>query len=187
MPLIPWRKLDAEVLFENPWWKYKRDSVVLPDGSTGEYHYVETPGSVMVIARTEHDELLLVRQYRHLNERESIEFPAGGVKPGQNWDAAARAELREESGTVADNLRCIGSFNPFNGVTSEICRVYFASGLRHVEADPDRTEQFEVLALDEADIQALIAAGELWDGMTLAAWSLYKTMQFGADFTGTQA
>jgi ADP-ribose pyrophosphatase len=182
MPLIPWTKLKEDLLFENPWWKYKRDEVLLHDGARGEYHYVETHGSVMILPRTVDRELLLVRQYRHLNQRESIEFPAGGVKPGQNWDVAARAEMLEETGTVADTLRLIGSFNPFNGVTSEICRVYLATGLRQVNAEPDPTEQIEVLVLDEAEIPALIAAGELWDGMSLAAWSLYKTMQFGSDF-----
>ncbi|MCZ7558017.1 MAG: NUDIX hydrolase [Bacteroidia bacterium] len=182
MPLTPWKKVKEEILHANPWWTYKRDQVLRHDDSHGEYHYVETPGSVMVIPRTAEGEFLLVRQYRHLNQRESIEFPAGGVKAGQSWDAAARAELREEAGTTATTLTLIGSFNPFNGVTNEICRVYAASGLAAVAAQPDPSEQFEVLVLTETDIHALIAAGELWDGMSLAAWSLYRNTQFGAQF-----
>jgi ADP-ribose pyrophosphatase len=186
MPLIPWKKLKEEVVHENPWWKYKRDQVLRHDGSEGEYHYVETPGSVMIIPRTSEGEFLLVRQYRHLNERDSIEFPAGGVKTGQTWEAAARAELSEETGHHPTSLTLIGSFNPFNGVTNEICRVYVASGLTVTEAHPDPTEQFEVLMLKETDIQALIAAGEFWDGMSLAAWSLYQTAHFGAQFVREQ-
>jgi 8-oxo-dGTP pyrophosphatase MutT (NUDIX family) len=178
MPLSPWKKLNEEILFENPWWKYKRDQVLLPDGSPGEYHYVETGGSVMVIARTGANEILLVRQYRHLNMRESLEFPAGGIKQGQTQRDAAMAELREEAGVAPGSLKLLGSFNPFNGVTNELCHVYLASELQEVAAHPDRTEQFEILAVEESDIPALIAAGELWDGMTLAAWALYRTLDF---------
>lgn len=36
---------------------------------------------------------------------------AGGVEPGEEWEAAARRELREETGLVADELRPIGEFS----------------------------------------------------------------------------
>ncbi|HOJ05530.1 MAG TPA: NUDIX hydrolase [Bacteroidota bacterium] len=176
MALQRWTILGQSTVFENPWWKYRRDDVIFPNASRGEYHYVETRGSVMIVPRTEQGEFLLVRQYRHLNRRESIEFPAGGRKEGQGWEDAARAELLEEANMEAGTLQPLGSFNPFNGVTSEISRVYLASDLRAAEGTPDPTEEFELLVLNAMEINALIAAGELWDGMSLAAWSLYNVL-----------
>ena len=173
MPLHIWKKRGEETLHRNPWWSYKRDRVILPSGEEGEYHYVQTPGSVMVLPVDADGRFVLVRQYRYLNRRESLEFPAGGIKPGQDASMAARAELREEAGLEAASLEDIGCFNPFNGVTDELCRVFVARGLRVVEAVPDHTEEFEVLSLHAPEVAAAMADGSLWDGMTLAAWALF--------------
>lgn len=180
MSLNHWRTRDVRIMHRNPWWVYKRDRVILPSGEEGEYHYVQTPGSVMVIPRDADGSLILVRQYRYLNRRESLEFPAGGVKPGQSVLDAARAELREEAGFVADLLEEIGAFNPFNGVTDEICRVYLARGLHAVGALPDATEEFEMLRHTREQLHSAVADGTLWDGMTLAALSLYDAARFPA-------
>jgi ADP-ribose pyrophosphatase len=120
-------------------------------------------------------ELLMVRQYRHLAGRESLEFPGGGVKAGTTPEAAARSELAEEAGRGATELRLVGRFNPFNGVTDEMCHVYVATGLRPVgEPRPDETEELEGESVRPAELEARIRAGEVWDGMTIAAWHLAR-------------
>ncbi|MCB2205154.1 NUDIX hydrolase [bacterium] len=177
MSLGRWTRRAGEVLLRNPWWEYRRDDVTLPSGSRGEYHFVHTPGSVMVIPEHEDGRIVLVRQYRYLNDRESVEFPAGGVKEGQGREQAARAELREEAGLEAAELQEIGQFNPFNGVTDELCSVYLARGLRACAAAPDETEEFEILTLRSEEFPAMVKDGRIWDGMTLATWSLLRSMR----------
>ncbi len=115
----------------------------------------------------------MTRQFRYLNQRESLEFPGGGVDPSLGYEKSAIRELRQESGFDCDSLEIIGEFNPFNGVTSEICRVYLASGLTGVEVTADESEEFEIMELSNQEIFDKINKGELWDGMTLAAWALY--------------
>jgi ADP-ribose pyrophosphatase len=181
MALKHWTTRGEETLHRNPWWLYKRDRVVLPSGAEGEYHYVQTPGSVMVVPVATDGRFLLVRQYRYLNRRESVEFPAGGIKAGQSAEDAARAELREEAGVTAGVLEEIGYFNPFNGVTDELCRVFVARELVTVASQPDATEEFELLQLDRAGLRAAAADGALWDGMTLAALSLFEAVRCGAE------
>ncbi|MBR9975621.1 MAG: NUDIX hydrolase [Bacteroidetes bacterium] len=179
MSLQIWTKRSEETLHRNPWWLYKRDRVTLPSGAEGEYHYVQTPGSVMVIPVDAQGCFVLVRQYRYLNRRESLEFPAGGIKAGQDADAAARAELREEAGLEASSLEKIGQFNPFNGVTDELCTVYVATELRQGDASPDDTEEFEVQRLRGEELVTATVSGALWDGMTLAAWAMYQALEPG--------
>jgi ADP-ribose pyrophosphatase len=173
MALRRWTRLAQETLFRNPWWEYRRDALRLPSGADGEYHYVHTPGSVMLLPRNDDGSFILVRQYRYLLDRESVEFPAGGVKETQSVGDAAIAELREEAAVEADMLREIGRFNPFNGVTDELCHVFLATGLRACEAMPDATEEFEILTCSENAIQQMIIDGHIWDGMSLAAWALF--------------
>ena len=167
-----WRTLTEETLLENPWWAYKRNTFVLPSGTHGVYHYVETPGSVMVVPVAADGRVVLVRQYRYLNGRDSVEFPGGGIPRGMAAAAAAEKELREEAGLVADTLLPLGTFNPYNGVTNELCHVFLATGHRTVPSEPDETEECEALLVSREELSALIARGEIWDGMTLAAWSM---------------
>ncbi len=174
MPLQHWKKLTEKTLHKNPWWTYKVDTFNIRAGQTGEYHYVHTPGASLVIPILDDGKILLVRQYRYLCDRESLEFPCGGVKEGSTYENTAREELAEETGFTASSFEAVGEFNPYNGVTDEICRVFFARQLSKVESSPDTTEEFEQHRLSTHELQLKIDAGEVWDGMTLAAWSLAR-------------
>jgi len=174
MPLTPWKKRSESIVFRNPYWTYKRDSFELPSGKPGEYHYVHTNGSSMVVPVQEDGTLLLVNQYRYLLGRESAEFPCGSVKDGSTHEETARQELTEEAGYFAGSLVLTGEFNPYNGVTDEMCRVYVAKDLRFVGGEPDETEEFELLRVTPAEVEARIRSGAIWDGMTIVAWFLAK-------------
>ena len=172
MTLKRWTKLSEAVLFKNPWWTYKKDSCLLPSGRNGEYHYVYSNGSSLVIPLMSDGTILLVNQYRYLVGRESLEFPCGSVKEGSSHDDAAACELTEETGYSAGRLVRVGEFNPYNWVTNEMCCVYAASGLRHVGDHPDETEEFESIVLTPGQIDERIDGGIIWDGMTIAAWAI---------------
>ena len=170
--LARWKTLDSRILHKNPFWTYKMDRFEIPGKMRGEYYFVTTNGSSMVIPVTEDGKVGLVKQYRYLCDRDCIEFPCGSVKPNSDHLETAHAELAEEAGVQAGNMQLIGEYNPYNGVTTEMCNVYLATKLIQTESRPDATEEFERLWLLPAELDALIRAGEIWDGMTLAAWAL---------------
>lgn len=172
--LRPWKTLAESVRFKNPWWTYKLDRFELPSGKEGEYHYVHTNGSSCVIPLLRDGRIMMVRQYRYLARRDSVEFPCGAVKDGSTHDETAAQELAEETGYDAGRMILVGEFNPYNGVTDEMCRVYMARDLRHVGARPDETEEFESVPLRPEEIEAQIQDGTIWDGMSIAAWSLAR-------------
>jgi ADP-ribose pyrophosphatase len=174
MPLAPWKKLTHSVVSRNGYWTYCKDEYELPSGRRGEYFYVHTNGASLIIPVTQDGRILLVRQYRYLCSRESIEFPCGGVKDGTSHNETAWHELREETGYTSDRVLLAGSFNPYNGVTDEICNVYIARDLKYVGVEPDETEEFEQLSLAPEEIDAKIADGTIWDGMTIAAWGIVR-------------
>ncbi|MGA9116475.1 MAG: NUDIX hydrolase [Bacteroidota bacterium] len=174
MGLRIWLKLSTRVVHRNPWWTYLRDECRLPSGARGEYHYVHTNGSAMVVPVLADGSLLLVNQYRYLRARESLEFPCGSVKEGAGYEDTAVQELAEETGYRAGRLQSAGSFNPYNGVTDEICRVYLAHDLRKTGGEPDPTEEFELVPLAPHSLEEKIRSGMVWDGMTIAAWHLVR-------------
>ena len=168
----PYKLISKTVVLRNPWWQYCRDQIELPSGKPGEFHYVRTNGSSMVVPETGDGRLLLVRQYRYTGNRDSIEFPCGGLKEGATHDDTAKIELIEETGFRADWITSVGGFNPCNGLLDEICLVYIARELHHVGARPDETESFEPVLLTREEVDASIRDGTIWDGMTIAAWAI---------------
>ena len=173
MSLKKLETLGSKLLLKNPYWEYKLDNYTLPGGQTGEYHYVHTPGAAMVIPVHDDGTLILVKQFRYLWKRESMEFACGGVKDG-DFLSTAKNELAEEAQLAARDLRQVGEFNPFNGATDEICRVYLATGLSEATRERDASEEFEVLRMTVAEFEELAAKGAIWDGMTLAGWMLAR-------------
>jgi len=166
-------KIDSGIKYSNPYWQYRFDHYTMPDGKPGEYHYVQTNGSTMIIPQSDNNTFVLIRQYRYLNQRESIEFPGGGIKEKNSPIENAREELLEETGYAAKSIEEIGAFNPFNGVTDEICHVFLAKGLEKRAADPEQSEEFEIIELTKERFFENIKSGEIWDGMTLASWMLF--------------
>ncbi|MDD5363016.1 MAG: NUDIX hydrolase [Ignavibacteria bacterium] len=174
MSLKEWKHKSTVVKFANPWWEYRLDECYIPNGKQYEYHFVHTGGSAMIIPVTETGKLILVKQYRYLNRKFSIEFPSGGIKDGQNPDDIARKELIEETG-FDGILEKIGYFNPYNGITDEYCHVYIARNLTESEKETkDEQEEFEYYFLSPQEVESMIKSNEIHDGMTMAAWSIAR-------------
>jgi ADP-ribose pyrophosphatase len=128
----------------------------------------------MVVPLLSDGRVLALNQYRYLAGRESIEFPCGSVQEGSDYDATARKELLEETGYLADSMTAVGEFNPYNGVTDEMCRIYLARGLRHIGAEPEETEEFEMVPMLPHEFDERIRTGIVWDGMSIAGWHLIR-------------
>jgi 8-oxo-dGTP pyrophosphatase MutT (NUDIX family) len=167
------KTISKECRYNNPWWDYWVDVYNFPNGNSGEYHYVHSKGATMVVPVLDDGKIIMTKQYRYLNQRVSIEFPGGGKKIDLSFEENAKQELAEESGFEAGKIEYIGEYNPYNGVTDEVTKIYLASNLIKSSAKPDESEEFEILFLSEQEINEKIKCGEIWDGMSLAAWSLY--------------
>jgi ADP-ribose pyrophosphatase len=165
--------LSSKLIFTNPHWDYYKDEYILPNQKVGDYHFVKSSGSVMIIPRTKNGKFILTKQFRYLNKRDSIEFPGGGANLDMLAETEAARELSEETGFKADSLVKIAEFNPCKGLTDEICNVFVADGLSPIVAAKDESEEIETLELSGEEINDLIKNRTIWDGMTLAAWSIY--------------
>lgn len=165
-------QLSSELVIDNKYWKYKIDEYKMPNGNIGNYHYVDSRGASFVIPYYK-GLFYLVKQYRYLNGKTSIEFPGGGIKDKSNAKDTAIEELKEEAGLIADSINKIGEHNPYNGVTNEICHVFYTDNVKIAEQDLDESEEIEIIKLNYNEINNYIANNIIWDGMTLAAWSLF--------------
>jgi ADP-ribose pyrophosphatase len=176
----PWQRLSRRLFFRSPYYDFCHDRYRLPGGRTGDYYYIDIPGSSMIVPVLEGDDLVLVRQYRYLMGRMSLEFPAGGMKQDPDPLANARRELREETGFEAARWEKLGEFAPYNGASNELCHVFEAGGLVAAGSDPEPTEELEVVRVPLAQMEARIAGGEIWDGETIVAFHLFQSRRAAA-------
>ena len=171
------KKVSSEIIHKSPWWEYKCDKIIRPNGDDGEYCYIETRGNSIVIPVLDDGRLVLVRQYRYLSDKFSIEFPGGGIGAGETPVQGAKRELLEESGYSTDSLVMIGAFEPSNGVIKDMSHIFIASELEKVEEPKsDEFEQTEVMVRRIDEFEDMIKRGEIWDGQVLAAWALAKDL-----------
>lgn len=95
-----------------------------PDGEP--YYSLELLDYVSVVATTADGRFVLVRQFRQAVEAMTLELPAGHVELGQTPEAAARAELVEETGYAAKSVTLVGCLRPDTGRLANRAWVYVA-------------------------------------------------------------
>lgn len=129
------------------------DDAILPNGNHATREVVEHPGGVCVAALTDQKELLFVRQFRYPYSEVLLELPAGKLdRNGESPLEAGKRELREETGAVAEQYRCLGKLYPSPGYCDEIIYLYLATDLTFGDAKPDEDEflECERIPLDRA-------------------------------------
>lgn len=172
--------LSSREVYRNPWMSVREDEVALPDGSRGLYGVVSRSDFALVIPREPDGSVWLVEQYRYAIGRRAWEFPQGtwapGAKQGTTAELAA-AELREETGLRADELRHLGHLYTAYGFCSQGYDVWLATGLHQGEAEREHTEQDMQHQLFSADeFERMTRAGEMFDSHSLAAYGLLKLL-----------
>lgn len=111
----------------------------LIDGEEQPYTYVINRDSVCVIPVYD-EKVVVIEQYRYTLDKWLLEFPAGGIDDDENSEEAAKRELREETGYVADELVYLGEYYINQGISSAKCDLYFARCSKKENAHFDKTE-----------------------------------------------
>jgi len=174
-----WRRRASRYLFESPWYKLRQDELTLPGGQEITYTLVEHPGYTMVVPCREDGHVLMERVYRHTLQQVTLECPSGGMD-GEPPETAARRELEEETGYLADHWEHLGRFFGSSGISDEHYHLYLATGLRQEgRMARECTEQMELEWVPLEDLRRAVLGGELRDGPSalgvLLAWERLRS------------
>lgn len=178
-----WTIRDTRYLIKRPWLTARCDTVVLPDGRVNpEYYILEYPSWVNVIAVTDDNRYVMVEQYRHGLQDVFTELVAGVVEEGEEPLAAARRELREETGYEADDWELLTVLSQNPSTTTNLTYCYVARGARRIgEQSLDATEDIAVKILSADELKAMMMADEVKQSLMAAPlWKYFALKGFGS-------
>lgn len=162
-------QLESRTVFEGRVITVTFDKVRLENGAESTREVVHHHGGACIAALTGEDEIYLVRQYRYALGQELWELPAGKLEKGEDPFEAAKRELAEECGLVAEHYTDLGEFYPTVGYCSEIIYTWLATGLSPCAMHLDEDEFLTPEKLPFREAVAMVLDGRIKDGKTVAA------------------
>lgn len=141
-------KLTSEKIYSGCILDFYRDTVRLPNGGTAPRELSRHVGAVCIVPLLDDGRVIVERQFRYPVNELITEIPAGKRDSRDEApEAAARRELREETGITARELIPLGPFYPAAAYSDEVIWMYLARGLTFGEQQLDDDEFLNLQAV----------------------------------------
>jgi len=166
------RVISSDTVFTGRVFNVVTQQVEEPDGVVVRREIVRHHGSIVILAldeTTRPSRLLLERQYRHAAGARLWELPAGSLEPGEQKLAAAKRELKEETGYTAAKWERALFFYVSPGFLTESMAVFLARGLKKGKAQPEADERIAVRFFPLPQVVQMALHGKIKDAKTLAS------------------
>ncbi len=177
--MLPERKLSSQQVYHGRAVNLRLDTVEKPSGKKATREVVEHSDCIAVVVLDEHDNVLLVRQFRYPLGKFLLEIPAGGIDPGEEPVDCVRRELQEETGYLGQKIDKLGGFYSIPGYGTEYLHCYLATGLVPSRLVAEDTEEIELVRVPMNQIPQLIASGEICDAKSIAALLTFLLIRQG--------
>jgi len=152
-----------ELVDASPWLKLYKETVRREDGTIiSDYYTIDQRDFAVIFAQISDDEILCIRHYKHGAKRVNLGLPAGYLEPGESPVAAAKRELLEETGFVAQEWQRLGAYVVDGNRGCGNVHVFFARHLvKKQEPNPDDLETISLETIRLDDLPALLLNGEI--------------------------
>jgi len=145
----------------------RQDKVTLPDGRESIREIVEHPGAVVILALTNDDKMVMIRQFRKAADEVLYELPAGKVEPGENLKNCALRELEEETGYFSRKIKKLITFFSTPGFCNEKLTLFLAEDLEKRNKNEDADEFIEVELVNPNEALKLVQKNIIKDAKTI--------------------
>lgn len=164
------KQISREEIFNGRVLHVVKDTVELPNGKQATREMCLHLGAVAIIPITDDGRVVMERQYRYPIGRVFLEIPAGKLDyAGEDPLEAAKRELREETGAVAEKITHLGELVASPALISEKIHLYLAEGLTFGERELDEDEFLDIELIPLTELVDMVMRGEIRDGKTQIA------------------
>lgn len=170
--------LKREHIYEGSVLHVVKDEVSLPNGKPAFREMCLHVGAVCVIPLLSDGRVIMERQYRYPHGRVFLEIPAGKLNYKEEDPLeAAKRELREETGAVAEKYTHLGMLVPSPAIVSEKIHMYLAENISFGERELDEDEFLDVEFIELDKLYEMVMSGEIADAKTQIAVLKLKAMK----------
>ena len=118
----------------------------------------------------------LVKTFRYAVGKECVEVVQGGAEEGEEPEASARRELKEELGIEAGEWADLGLVDAVTSQVYSPARLFLARGLTFGESETESTESLEPVRVKFDEAVRMVMGGEITQGISCAL--ILKTKLF---------
>ena len=172
MPLLPWVITAEQELYRTRVFTIlgHRAQSQLNEAKQGSFVVLDAPDWVNVIALTQNNEVVMVRQFRHGSREITLELPGGMCDPGEDFIVAGQRELREETGAVGENAQLIGVVEPNPAIQNNRCGTILVRDVTFGAQSLDHNEEIEVTLIPLDQISSCIQQQQITHSLVVAAF-----------------
>ena len=172
---LAWETLESDVAYTCPGFDIVTQTVRLPAGHQTDFDYLSEPESVCILPFSG-DEVVCIEEWRQAVGRINRGLPVGTTEPDdEDIAAAARRELAEETGHIADTLEPLVTVEPANGLADSVMHFFVAHDCRpEGELALDHDESIRVAPMPYDELREAVSEGAIRDGRTVLAVSHYE-------------
>lgn len=157
-----WKELSREVVFKKYSWLIQKRVYKLPSGDEADFYIRSAKSGACVLAITEDNKVVTVKQYRPGPDQIYNELPGGIVDVDEDPKDAGMRELKEETGYSGDVVWC-GQWQN-DAYTQQQRNIIVATNCKKVSGpELDSTEFAEVELMEVKDFVAQARIGKLTD------------------------
>lgn len=167
---MSWKTLRSKTVYDNPWMTVVEDRVVNPGGGENDYGHIKFKNrAIAIVPLDDAGNTWLVGQERYTLGQYSWEVPMGGGALEEDPLAAAKRELKEETGMSASDWHQLMFVHTTNSITDEEGYVFVAKNLEEGEPETGETEDLQVKKLPLTQALEMVHKGEITDVISVAA------------------
>jgi len=172
-----WKILSRTNVLNTPVFDIYKEKTVCPRNNfSSDFYVIECPNSwVNVVAVTELNEIVMIKQYRAGSKAIELEIPGGLIDIGESPIHAGIRELEEETGFIGKDAVIIGQVCPNPAFQCNICyTVLIKTASKKTELSLDEAEDIETLLVPVDNLEKIIIDGEISHGLVLNALLFFK-------------